>query len=241
MSKIIASAAIRGGHACVRRAETALAESLDRYGRDKDIGFPSTAYALPVILALTGKRVERLGDLEEALGTARSWLPAEPTERLWLPLLDSKFDGHYDDLPATYMWARTRRMSGTREGVEELAVCGSMVHMCVDAFLRAATARDYRCELLEDELIVGQVGVERIDHVIAIRPRIRVTVVCLPVRVARPAHRVRIARGIQPGKPERNQRRGGRAVRRPDRARPPRSARRPRCRRTRKTGSGESS
>ena len=67
MSKIIASAAIRGGHACVRRAETALAEALDRYGRDKDIGFPSTAYALPVILALTGKRVERLGDLEEAL------------------------------------------------------------------------------------------------------------------------------------------------------------------------------
>ena len=59
MSKIIASAAIRGGQACVRRAETVLAECLDRYGRDQDIGFPSTAYALPVILALTGKRVEQ--------------------------------------------------------------------------------------------------------------------------------------------------------------------------------------
>ena len=32
-------------------------------------------------------------------------------ERLWRPLLDSKFDGRYDDLPATYLWARTRRMS----------------------------------------------------------------------------------------------------------------------------------
>ena len=31
------------------------------------------------------------------------------------PLLDSKFDGHYDDLPATYLWARTRRMSKTRD------------------------------------------------------------------------------------------------------------------------------
>ena len=92
MSKIIASAAIRGGHACVRRAETALAECLARYGRDQDIGFPSTAYALPVILALTGKRVERLGDLEEALATARSWLPAEPTERLWLPYLGGALD-----------------------------------------------------------------------------------------------------------------------------------------------------
>jgi protoporphyrinogen oxidase len=36
-------------------------------------------------------------------------------ERLWAPLLDSKFDGRFDDLPATYMWARTRRMAGTRD------------------------------------------------------------------------------------------------------------------------------
>jgi protoporphyrinogen oxidase len=37
------------------------------------------------------------------------------TERLWEPLLDSKFDGRYDDLPATYIWARSRRMSTTRD------------------------------------------------------------------------------------------------------------------------------
>ncbi|HEX2506210.1 MAG TPA: FAD-dependent oxidoreductase [Gaiellaceae bacterium] len=37
------------------------------------------------------------------------------TERLWKPLLDSKFDGRYDDLPATYIWARSRRMSTTRD------------------------------------------------------------------------------------------------------------------------------
>ena len=36
-------------------------------------------------------------------------------ERLWRPLLDSKFDGRFDDLPATYLWARTRRMSKTRD------------------------------------------------------------------------------------------------------------------------------
>jgi protoporphyrinogen oxidase len=36
-------------------------------------------------------------------------------ENLWRPLLDSKFDGVYDDLPATYLWARTRRMSATRD------------------------------------------------------------------------------------------------------------------------------
>jgi protoporphyrinogen oxidase len=36
-------------------------------------------------------------------------------QRLWAPLLDSKFDGRYHDLPATYIWARTRRMSRTRD------------------------------------------------------------------------------------------------------------------------------
>ena len=36
-------------------------------------------------------------------------------ERMWRPLLDSKFDGRFDDLPATYIWARTQRMSKTRD------------------------------------------------------------------------------------------------------------------------------
>ncbi len=36
-------------------------------------------------------------------------------ENLWKPLLDSKFDGRFGDLPATYIWARTRRMSRTRD------------------------------------------------------------------------------------------------------------------------------
>jgi protoporphyrinogen oxidase len=38
------------------------------------------------------------------------------TDRIWLPLLDSRFDGRHDELPATYLWARTRRMSGARTG-----------------------------------------------------------------------------------------------------------------------------
>jgi protoporphyrinogen oxidase len=36
-------------------------------------------------------------------------------EKLWKPLLDPKFDGTLDDLPATYIWARTRRMGSTRD------------------------------------------------------------------------------------------------------------------------------
>jgi protoporphyrinogen oxidase len=36
-------------------------------------------------------------------------------DAMWKPLLDSKFDGRFDDLPATYLWARTRRMTKTRD------------------------------------------------------------------------------------------------------------------------------
>ncbi|WCB95827.1 hypothetical protein DSM104299_04578 [Baekduia alba] len=36
-------------------------------------------------------------------------------DRLWRPLLESKFDGRYHDLPATYLWSRMRRTAGTRD------------------------------------------------------------------------------------------------------------------------------
>jgi protoporphyrinogen oxidase len=45
----------------------------------------------------------------------RRWCGRRAVERLWQPLLDSKFDGQFDDLPASYLWARTRRMSKTRD------------------------------------------------------------------------------------------------------------------------------
>ena len=113
MSKIIATAAIRGAHACVQRAETILAEAIDRHGRDTTIGFPGTAYALPTILALVGKRVERLGDLEEAVQVARAWLPAEPSERLWLPYLGAALDAGAATLVAQEAVEALKPLRGT--------------------------------------------------------------------------------------------------------------------------------
>ena len=92
MSRIIAAAAIRGAHACVARAESRLAEALARHGRDEAVGFEATAYALPVTLALLGKRVERLGDLEEVVAEIKRWLPPEPHDKLWLPYLGGALD-----------------------------------------------------------------------------------------------------------------------------------------------------
>jgi protoporphyrinogen oxidase len=38
-------------------------------------------------------------------------------EKVWKPLLRAKFDSESQDVPATYIWARLRRMMSTRQGV----------------------------------------------------------------------------------------------------------------------------
>jgi acetyl-CoA synthase len=92
MSRLIATSAIRGARIAIDRAETMLAEAVGRHGRDRQVGFEGTAYALPVILAMTGRRVEQLGDLEDAVREARAWLPPIPDDRLWLPYLGAALD-----------------------------------------------------------------------------------------------------------------------------------------------------
>jgi protoporphyrinogen oxidase len=49
------------------------------------------------------------------------------TDRIWRPLLDSRFEGHHSELPATYLWARTRRMSGARTGRERREEMGHVI------------------------------------------------------------------------------------------------------------------
>ncbi len=60
MSKIIASAAIRGAHKIATRVEKKYAEVLGKYGPEQEIGFPDTAYYLPIIYSLTGIKVTDL-------------------------------------------------------------------------------------------------------------------------------------------------------------------------------------
>ena len=49
MSKIIASAAIRGAHKIVNRAEQKWKEAMEKWGANEPVGFPNTAYYLPII------------------------------------------------------------------------------------------------------------------------------------------------------------------------------------------------
>lgn len=92
MSKIIASAAIRGAHKIVERAFEKYEEAVKKFGKEAEIGFPNTAYYLPIIYAILGFPVKRLGDCEEVLQEAKRILPDIPSEKTWLPYLGPALD-----------------------------------------------------------------------------------------------------------------------------------------------------
>jgi acetyl-CoA synthase len=92
MSKIIASAAIRGAHGWVEQAEADLARAKEAHGAETTIELPNTGYYLPVIYGLTGEKVEKLSDMDRVLEYARDLLPEPPSEHLWLPYLGDTLD-----------------------------------------------------------------------------------------------------------------------------------------------------
>jgi acetyl-CoA synthase len=92
MSKIIASAAIRGSHAIHDRVEKRIEEALEKYGDKQEIEFPNTAYYLPIIYAMTGEKVETLGDCPKVMRIAEDLIPPVPAENLWTPYLGPALD-----------------------------------------------------------------------------------------------------------------------------------------------------
>jgi len=92
MSKIICSAAINGAHKIVARAEEKYKGTLDKYGPDQEIGFPNTAYYLPIIYGILGVKVEKLGDAKSVLEKCRLLLPPPVREKNWLPYLAPALD-----------------------------------------------------------------------------------------------------------------------------------------------------
>ena len=92
MSKLIASAAIRGAHKIVDRAENDWKEAMDRWGANEPVGFPNTAYYLPIIYGILGMKVEKLGDMEAVLKKTRAILPPPVKEVHPLPYLAPALD-----------------------------------------------------------------------------------------------------------------------------------------------------
>ncbi len=92
MSKLIAFAAIQGGYKVVAQAEGQLEKALATYDASTKVGFPNTAYYLPVIYSLTGMKVETLEDLKKPMAFARGLLPPHIKLKNWLPYLGPLLD-----------------------------------------------------------------------------------------------------------------------------------------------------
>ena len=66
-----------GSNAVAGLTEGAVNDAIAKYGEDKPINLPDTAYFLPTIYAATGVKVEKLGDLPACVGVLKSLITNE--------------------------------------------------------------------------------------------------------------------------------------------------------------------
>jgi acetyl-CoA synthase len=92
MSKIIASAAIRGAHKLAKQAEDILAKAIEEKGEDCEVSFPNTGYYIPIIYSMTGIAVEKLADFKEVMKEIEDLLPPTVDDDLWVPYLGHALD-----------------------------------------------------------------------------------------------------------------------------------------------------
>jgi acetyl-CoA synthase len=92
MSKIIASAAIRGAHKIAKQAQDILVRAIKEKGEDCRVEFPNTGYYIPIIYSMTGRAVEKLSDFKEVMGEINDLMPPLVDDDLWLPYLGQALD-----------------------------------------------------------------------------------------------------------------------------------------------------
>ena len=92
MSKLICCSAIDGAIEWVSKAESMLDQAISAKGIDCAVALPDTAYYLPVIYSFTGVKVETLADMRRVLNLAKEYLPARPSDEVWLPYLGDTLD-----------------------------------------------------------------------------------------------------------------------------------------------------
>ncbi len=87
MSKVVATAVIRGAHDIYKQASDFLNKAIKEKGEGQKVAFPDTAFYLPMANALLGAKVETLKEIVPILEHAKSLLPQAPTDKIWLPYL----------------------------------------------------------------------------------------------------------------------------------------------------------
>ena len=111
MSKEIATAAIRGSHDVMGRVGEALAKAIAEKGKDCKVGFPETAFFLPMAHALLGAEVKDLAGVEEVYEHAKTLMSEEPAAEVWVPYLSSLLDAGVSTMLAQEMLMALRYLN----------------------------------------------------------------------------------------------------------------------------------
>jgi len=91
MSKIVCEIGIKGAYLIFEKALEEYEEAVKVFGKEKAVGFPNTAYFFPIIYALLGYPVKRLGDCGEVLEEIKKLLPKDSSSDFffWGKALDA--------------------------------------------------------------------------------------------------------------------------------------------------------
>jgi protoporphyrinogen oxidase len=87
-------------------------------------------------------------------------------EKVWKPLLRAKFDSETQDIPATYIWSRLRRMMSTRQGVTSkemmcyleggyFTLIAALVEKCKEIGVKIEVQSEVKQVLVENGRVVG--------------------------------------------------------------------------------------
>lgn len=112
MSRVVATAVIRGAKKIVKEAQDSLNKAVEEKQEAQKLEFPETAFYLPMTYALLGVQVKTLKDARPVLEHARSLLPGEPSENLWLPYLGNALDAGIATLLAEEIIMALRYLNG---------------------------------------------------------------------------------------------------------------------------------
>ncbi len=129
MSKIVATLAIKGAQDLYKQASDFLTKAIKEKGPEQKIGFPETAFYLPMANALLGAKVEALKDALPILEHAKSLIKEPPSEKVWLPYLGDALDAGMAALFCEEIIVALRYLYG----IEPEKDC---VGFCTDSILR---------------------------------------------------------------------------------------------------------
>jgi protoporphyrinogen oxidase len=83
-------------------------------------------------LGLTILAAQRVRDWQQLEGISveewlLKWSGRNTYQNIWRPMLRAKFDGGFDNVPATWVWSRLVRMKSTRDGANQKEEAGHLI------------------------------------------------------------------------------------------------------------------